>query len=185
MSRQDWLNTSKEYSKPIYRAFTQEQKIAFWQEKISEVLMLNWNESEIEHITKLKDFIDKHKYLFSGKKLGNEDLNTLDLFFYEWKEYAIEKLGWTTKICIAIAGSGYKVANRNGDIEYITSNNTRSSVAPGPSLGDIPECDCNLDNDFCGSVAGPCSKSNCEDTAHGCGWLLAQVCNGECSIAIP
>ena len=43
-------------------------------------------------------------------------------------------------------------------------------------------CNCNtgLLSDFCGAD-GTCIRTQCVEDLLGCGWLLIQSCNGECS----
>ena len=177
MERKDWLKANASRSRAIYRAFTVDQKKNFWNDKFSEVEKLSWRPEELAHIKKAESFVKEHEYLFSGDKLTDEQLNEVDMFFYKWQQYAIEKLGWNKKQCIAIAGSGNKMKNKNGDIVALQST----------SIKDQKDCNCNTGmlSDFCGST-GPCIETPCSSADYGCGWVLVQSCNGECDqFALP
>lgn len=40
---------------------------------------------------------------------------------------------------------------------------------------------CNTNHDFCSSMLSEeCRETNCEDSAHGCGWVWVNSCNGQC-----
>lgn len=175
MKRQDWLVGKLSHSRAIYNAFTQKQKVEFWRDKLTEVMTLSWSKAELAHIMKLLKYVNTHQYLFGYSKLTEEQVDDMDLFFYEWQSYAVNNLNWKKSLCIAIAGTGYKVKNKNGDIELHFSD----TWVPGGVTK--PSCNCNTGtlNDFCGST-GPCIETKCEGTSVGCGWLLTRPCNGEC-----
>jgi hypothetical protein bacD2_10672 len=175
MKRSEWQVMEEEYGRAAYNAFTPEQKLRFWEEKIGQTLKLPWNEKEIAHIHLLKDYIINHAYIFENRELSNEEKDEFELFFYEWTKNAQQELGWTKKTIGAIAASGYDVEDKQGNIKTTRSKNMSLATM---STATESKCHCNIEHSFC--EIWECQKSNCEDSAHGCGWLLVQSCNGRC-----
>ena len=177
MTRADWLRTNKELGIPTYRAFTPEQKERFWKEKFEEVKQLSWTPKELKHIHKVEQFIADHPYIFSGNPLTDSQLDELDLFFYQWQNEAIQKLNWRPEVGIAIAGTGNAMKNTKGEVVLLSSKRIEKMSTRAES-----SCNCNtgLISDFCFGAPGPCENSFCSSRSIGCGWLLAQSCNGLC-----
>ena len=175
MTRSAWIQLDNNKKKAAYRAFSQEQKIQFWKDKICEVKSLDWSEKEIKHIEELENFITNNPDIFAGHRLTDAQANKIDSFFYLWQNSAIEKLGWSTGICIAIAGSGDKILNKYEEIY------SRAIIIEEPGDDTPPEenCHCNQTYDFCHPNAW-CGESNCNESSSGCGWLLLSSCNGRC-----
>lgn len=175
MSRAQWLNIDQGKKLPVYRAFSPEQRIQFWENKFMELESLPWTKDEEIHIQKLVSFFRSHKELMYAPPTDNQ-LDEVDEFFYGWQKYAIDSLGWTKQLCIAIAGSGEKVKNKEGetsmDRSVMLSSKTRSANMEGT-------CNCNRTYDFCVGIT-PCTNVSCEGTSWGCGWLLVASCNGRC-----
>ena len=169
MNRSDLLKMNTAQMRAAYRAFTQKQKIQYWESSLEESMLLDWSEAEVLHIKKVKEFIKSHTHFFRGEPLEEEELDELEIFFYQWLEYAKENFGWTNKTGIAIAGTGYSLKNKEGDVNISTLSFTSSS-----------SCDCNdgVLSDFC--IGGICGKIKCLETYDGCGWLQLQKCNGAC-----
>ena len=80
MNRNDWSKVSNSMKIPVYRAFTPDQKITFWLQRIAEIQELGWNEQEKEHIQKVSDFINTHNEFFFVKTLNDEQLDELEDF---------------------------------------------------------------------------------------------------------
>lgn len=178
MTRSDWKNASSATSRAIYVAFSQKQKIAFWLDKFAEVQKLSWSSDEKKHIAKLIQFVTTHPNIFRDEALTDEELDQVDLFFYKWKNEAIQNLGWTETLCIAIAGSGKDLLDKSGNLAETTGLETGPNFNPNLKL----DCDCNINHDFCNfpSSAPACEKSTCTELVKGCGWLCVQTCNGLC-----
>ena len=179
INRDSFLTYSGSKKRAMYRAFTPEQRISLWKEKLNEVKMLSWNDREFSHIAKLEEFIDMHtEYFMSG--LSDDRRDVVDSFFYQWQTYAIDSLGWSKQICFAIAGSPNRM-NKNGEIEGDDLNvqkNTRSG-----KKGDDKDCNCNLKllSDFCGITgSAECTEKPCDESSWGCGWGWLEDCNGVC-----
>lgn len=176
MDRKEWLNTDISTGIAIYRAFTPQQRIQFWRDKMKEVKAMKWSKQELLHIQKVEDFINKHLDFFSGKKLTDEQLDELETFFYKWKKDGELLYEWNDEVAIAIAGTGNRVMNTAGKIVSRTGN-ISSDVSISRS-----DCHCNRGffSDFCNDDPGPCEQSNCDEKDAGCGWLFVQTCNGRC-----
>lgn len=172
MSRNDWNNLDEMHKLAAYRAFTQKQRIIFWHKKLEEVLTLDWTEGERQHICLVDSFIDAHPDFLSGKRLTDDQLNVLETFFYLWTKNAKEKFRWSTKTAISIAGSGNSLIDKKGNVRYKNKEilKTRGNC----------HCNTSILSDFCNGD-GICKRTMCEEELLGCGWILVQSCNGECS----
>lgn len=175
MTRADWYSLPKNHKTAAYRAFTFDQRLAFWKEKLTEVKSLEgWSKEEILHIEKVEKYLYDHLYLLKGDYLTDEQADELDKFFYLWQNYAIENLGWTKQTCIAIAGNGNKMTNKAGDVS------NKGSYEPNLNEPDNPEdCNCNVTYDFCWPIEY-CEDLTCISSSSGCGWFFASSCNGVC-----
>lgn len=179
MSRQNWLNTSVEISGAIFSAFTQEQKIKFWKEKLETVKRLDWSQKEVEHINKIEEFIDNNTNLFNSVPLTDEQEDLLEAFFYKWYNYGIEVLGWKENVGIAIAGSGYTLLDKEGNLELPSGKEIMVLSS------EVESCTCSTGASiFCFvSGEGTCDDADCTEGNY-CGWLLLQRCDGRCSNSI-
>lgn len=178
IDRDSFLTYSDSKKRAMYRAFTPEQRISMWKEKLNEVKMLSWNEKELSHITKLEEFIDMHKECF-GDVMSDENEDVLDVFFYQWQTYAIDSLGWDRQIGFAIAGSLNRM-KENKKLEGYDQNSQKSTRARGE---DKPDCECRdaWGQDFCGPAAGNCEQTpRCRYLPSGCGWFQQASCDGLC-----
>lgn len=181
MNRNDWLKTNQSIGRAVYNAFTAEQKFSFWKEKFQELKKIPWKDGELLHIEKAEKFIFSHRDIFTDRKLTDDQLDVLESFFYSWMKEAEETLGWNKSMCIAIAGTGNMVLNREGDLQALPDNSGGKML----SASTESNCNCNtgITSDFCG-VAGPggCEDTNCDGSDFGCGWIWLQDCNGTCSL---
>jgi hypothetical protein len=176
LTRSEWLNNEESYKNPIFSAFTPEQKIQFWNEKLGETLLLDWNESEIAHIQKALDFVndpDNYIYFDVSYTKSDDELDLFDTFFYKWFQYAYNELGWNKKIIASILATGNRVIDTQGNI---LTNNTEKML----SSSEVRSCNCNRSaiGDFCTNAS--CEGSECVESVNGCGLLLIQSCNGIC-----
>lgn len=175
MSRKKWESLDEPLKKATYRAFTPMQKLNFWQAKFEEVKKMDWSALELAHIKKAEDYLNQHKEIMYGH-LSDDQLDDLELFFYQWACYGEDKFGWTKEIAIAIAGSGNRMLDKKGNIERNIKTRSLRTLEP-----DVCDCNDGSLSDFCG-VAGPCNSvdSKCKNSEFGCGWIWVQECNGTC-----
>ncbi len=172
MSRNDWSKVSNSMKRPIYRAFTPDQKIAFWLQRIAEIQELGWSQNEKEHIQKVSDFINTHNEFFFVKTLNDEQLDELEMFFYRWIQESIDRFGWSERVAKSIVATGYRLKNKDGEIDMSDSG---SSMVMSSSAE--PDCNCTDFVDFC--FFAKCEPGGC-DTGLGCGVLWLQDCIGLC-----
>lgn len=180
MDRTDWLKTNQNISRAVYSAFTPNQKYSFWLEKFRELKKISWTKDELAHIRKAEKFITTHKDLFGDTRLTDDQLDVLESFFYNWVKEAKEKLGWDKSICIAIAGSGNTVLNRNGEQRALPNNSGGEMLSASSE-----NCNCNTGvlSDFCGMTGSDaCEDTDCDGSDFGCGWIWLQDCNGTCPL---
>lgn len=178
MNRKAWLKSDATKSRAIYIAFTPEQKIQFWRDKLKELSSLNFTTKEIMHIAKIGTFITEHLDFFYTQELSDDQLDILDMWIYKWGAEAQEKFGWSKELCMAIVGTSQSVLDKTGAVAPL--NNTGTTVViKDPNKK--PACGCNVKYDYCGiTLSGLCVETKCEETRSGCGNLLLNACNGEC-----
>lgn len=181
MSRQQWKTLSQIKKIPAYRAFSQVQKLNFWKDKLAETLKLDWTNEEKKHILQLYNFITENPDIFRDGGMSDEMQDKYDLFFYEWTEFAKEKLGWKMNTMVSIAGSGDEMTNKSG----IVNKKNKSKINGFGDFGVVGRfsCNCNLTYDFCSFPMGggsTCVDVACDATSIGCGWIFASSCNGSC-----
>ena len=177
MNRQQWKELPSDKKIAAYRAFSPDQKISFWEDKLCELNKLPWSTREKEHINKIGEFIHSHEYFFERERLSPEEENELELFFYKWTSFAVENLGWTKQLAYAIAGTGYSIQNTSGELNIEEPIFTKSM-----EKGKRPDCHCKINNPlacFPGG-AGICDRADCTEVKPGCGWLLLETCDGMC-----
>ena len=168
LSRRKWMELDENKQLASYRAFTQEQQIQFWKDKIKEVKELEWTDEEIAHIDKVDSFIDNHKNFFENRKLTEEESDEIELFFYIWQKYGTEYLGWTDRLGKSLFATGRTLVDTKGNILI---------KKPYPHVN----CNCSNSTDFCEQQISPCKKVKwCEVTDRGCGWLWLAECDGRC-----
>lgn len=173
MDRMDWTNSNQELAIPIYRAFTAEQKVAFWMSKLKETMSLDWSEREKAHIERVIQFIEAHKYLFE-KDVLEEELEKVDLFFYTWIYEAEHELGWSDYLCYAIVGTGYSLKNTQGELQM---PRTKKAVFLSSTE---PDCNCSKESDWCFGQQYACKAGSCDEASDGCGTLFVHACDGRC-----
>lgn len=180
MSRSNWLETSDGVSRAIYRAFTPEQRVSFWREKIQESKQLPWNDEELRHIEKIESFMESHLFIFGEEPLTEAQEDEIDLFFYKWKTEAVNNLNWTDKVVFALVASGNKVINTDGDIEPLKPSRRGMMLSDPSESTTTPDrkedCECSYVSSFCDcEVTGRCNVDS-----NGCGLFWAFPCDGMC-----
>lgn len=177
MDRAEWLKLDSKVQLASYRAFSKEQKIAFWKGKLTEAMTLDWSKDELAHIQKVLDFVNRHPNFFDDDLLSEEQNNEVELFAYHWMKYATDSLGWDKKVVYAIAYTGYPIINTDGTMDIKTSISERvETMAKGES-----DCNCSVGSMFtCFPWPNNCSGSDCKEKS-GCGFLMQQTCDGMCN----
>lgn len=176
MSRSDWMKLEPTVGRACYVAFTTEQRIVFWDERLSELLKLEWNELEREHISAFCTFLAENPEIFEPDMLRDDELlyDKFDRFVYEWMEYAINTLGWTKRQIGAVIASGYDLVDTKGAIdvpEYVAKPSLRSAESK--------DCHCHIALSFC--ELDDCKiREGCREKRLGCGAVMLQPCDGLC-----
>jgi hypothetical protein len=181
MSREDWLKLDENVNRAAFVAFTPNQKQLFWQEKMNEVLSLDWSDAEKNHLQKLYAMIANNPQWFADDSLEDErECERFDILTFEWRNYAEEELGWTKYQIGSIVASGNRLTNKSGILELHKTPFLRMMPLSMES-----KCDCNKIDDWCGSWdrGSECGTGlYCDYKATGCGWWFRQPCNGECGM---
>lgn len=173
MSRSEWVNMDEHLKIPVYRAFTQKQKLDFWISKFKDVLSLNWNDAEREHISSLIEMIKEQAPVLDGyEKLSDEEKNEFDLFFYKWFETSRETFKWNDKLIYGIIASGNTLLDKEGNLSI--SNNRMTNLSYTES-----NCNCSTRSDWCTPSNVYCESTSCSTTS-GCGTMFVYDCNGRC-----
>lgn len=178
MSRSEWNNLEEEFKIPAYRAFTLQQRIDFWNEKLTDILSLEWSKEETDHINSLIDFINEHHHFLNGYSfMSDDEKNVFDLFFYQWMDKAKTDFRWPNKLLYAILASGNTLLDTNGTLSTNQTNNKKTPFSVDPKS----QCNCSQSSDWCISsfASYSCEDHECEE-GDGCGTLFVYNCNGLC-----
>lgn len=176
MSRSEWNSLDEGLKTPVYRAFTLQQRVSFWNERLTDILALEWSGEEREHINSIIKFINTHRHFLGGYSLMSDDeKNLFDLFFYQWMDKAKIDFKWSDKLLYAILASGNTLLDTNGTVLI---NQASSRVA---LLSDTePKCNCSRSSDWCTPNGWDCENTPCKTDSPGCGTMWAYDCNGRC-----
>lgn len=177
MSRATWTTLDEDIKTPVYRAFTNKQRVDFWAKKLEEVLSLDWNEAEKEHIVSAYNFIKINPHFLDGYNiLSDEEKNKFDLFFYEWIEKGKTDLHWSMELMYGIVASGNRLIDKQGTL-FATVNQTGSrAIVLSTSES---KCNCSVSSDWCTPSNVDCEYADCEIVG-GCGTFWVSDCDGRC-----
>lgn len=182
MTRAQWKGLSESVNRAVYRAFTPEQRIKFWQEKFAEVKRLDWSDAEINHIQKAEDFLNSHHNLFRKGRLDNDDLDELDAFFYKWAKDAEREFGWDKKVVYSIVATGNEVKDTKGNLvvrkRSLPASAKMSLAAEQGNHKD--NCNCNNGSIWSCMNDAPCEDVDCDGSDNGCGLFMFFPCDGRC-----
>lgn len=177
MSRAAWTTLDEEVKAPVYRAFTNQQRVDFWAKKLEELLLLDWNEVEKEHIVSAYSFIKTNPHFLDGYNiLSDEEKNKFDLFFYKWIEKGKAELHWSMELMYGIIASGNRLIDKRGTL--LTTVNQTGSRAAVLSTSES-ECNCSKSSDWCTPSNVFCDDAVC-DIVGGCGTFWSSDCDGRC-----
>lgn len=185
MTRAQWNLVNEGLKKPVYAAFTPEQRVSFWMEKLYQSLLLDWNDEERTHIqTLILCLEEKPQFLKGYNKLTDEEKDEMDSFSYLWIEKAQNELGWSKATIAGLVLSGNQMLDKSGTLQTVSSTKTRATRSEGNNNNQKSSCGCALDDDYCGYFApapfDECMKADCKVVEEDCGWLWQKDCDGEC-----
>ncbi|MBQ8501212.1 MAG: bacteriocin fulvocin C-related protein [Bacteroides sp.] len=175
MTRSEWKELPEDLKNPSFGAFTPEQKITFWLERINAILELDWNAEEKEHIVNLESIIIDHPHWFDISNRTEEIEDEIAIYAFKWIKYAREELKWEDKTIGSVIASGNDLLNKNGLVEMNTSGYSIELASNSETA-----CNCNQTYDFCSGIEDFCSDKECREVPY-CGWLLISTCNGLCA----
>ena len=135
---------------------------------------MDWNQKEKDHLKVLCDYVKANQYVFELDIDEDEtDFIEFDKFQYEWICYAQEELKWEKSVIAAIITNGYKVKNKEGELDLPIE-----SLAVIKRSSEI-SCSCSTRSDWCQS--GFCETIMACNKRDGCGTLMRYTCDGLCS----
>ena len=178
MNRSSWKTLPEDLKGATFGAFTAKQKISFWEEKLTDVLTLDWNTEEREHIQKLYVMVKNHPEWFDISNRTEAIEDEMAIAAYEWIKYAKETLQWDSKTLGAIVASGNDLVNKSGLLK-ISTNTYKQQIS---TRSEDSSCNCNQTYDFCSGVEDKCKDKTCKEVDY-CGWLLLSKCNGLCGMS--
>lgn len=120
IDRDTWKSLPPQIRIPVYKTFSYEKKRDFWRLKHEELMKLNWNQAELEHINLFYSVICEDPILMERGVQSEEIEDRFEIFLYNWKEHAREVLGWNVVQVFAVSGSGDEVLNTRGEIKIYT-----------------------------------------------------------------
>ncbi len=177
MEVSEFLTLETEAQRASFRAFSPEQRLRVWINKMDQVLTLEWNDIEKEHIRLLKSIFIENAIVYS-LEATEEDKDAFRVLGYKWVKYATEVLDWDPRLVGAIAGNPNILLNKQGTLKIenngLTKVKTRSEKT----------CDCNDDYWIwhdCG-VYKSCGwgGNDCDKTFMGCGLSWLDPCVALC-----
>lgn len=186
--------SSMEYQRASYRALYPSLKTKFWEERLADILEMNWNKAEREHLTLLLELINENgSNWFDGRANAKSDIereaiiNDFEIKTYRWKEYAKDVLGWDENILYAVLATPAKIFDTKGTLVISDNKMSYASIiktrSENPGSG-VMECECSQRSDWClgntSCVDEPCVEIPVGFLPDGCGTLLYYKCDGMC-----
>ena len=181
MNRSEWkqISLNEEYRMAAFRAFSPDQQQEFWIDKLEEVLELDWNTEERNHIQLLLNYVQKTDIFHNGVS------DEFEISTYRWLEYAKETLGWDSSTMYGICATGDKMLDKEGSLESLKSKNSHLLRS-----GSENWCACSQTSDWCDplhEIPGwvvSCNSDSCDKTVKGCGTFFQFSCDGICKSPI-
>lgn len=181
MKRQDILDMGEEQlQRAVFVAFDEKQKYDLWEEKISEVLELNWSTEEQDHIKSLHAFITENKHIFDTGMTENDDI-----FMYKWTEKAKQKLNWDDNLIYGILATPNQLLDKSGTVKLNENyDNPLNKLRLGydEEINPVPRqnCNCNLRSTVTCIGGYSCAYNGCYYVTRGCGGMWVQPCDANC-----
>ena len=176
MTRATWKTLPENFKGATFGAFTPQQKITFWKERLNVILELDWNTKEQEHIQKLHFMVQENPLWFDVSNRTEEIEDAMAIAAYSWIQYAKENLHWDKRTIGGIIASGNDLVDKTGLLEINPDHSQQLSTRSESN------CNCNQTYDFCSGVEDKCKDSSCKEV-NMCGWLLLSKCNGSCGMS--
>jgi hypothetical protein len=183
LTREEWKLLPDSLKNAAFIAMTPEVRKEFCKGKYDELMQFHlFNDDEKEHIKKLYDYVLSIDNIFAiGMTDKNPQREKHQKFFDEWMEYGINKVGWTRTDIFLIAVLKDEVTDENV-AKAMQKVPASATTLKKQSRGD---CDCSLQNDWCGMVESwkYCFSIECDEVKPwpACGILWLYTCDGICA----
>jgi hypothetical protein len=185
MDRSNLLEYSLEYQKPIFRAFSPQQRYNSWNEKLNEVLKLNWDKEERLHILLLRSQMSLNWFIEGNTQEHRASIDKRNQWINDWISEAVTDLGWS----LGLIHSMVVVMETNvSDNGYLLESYRNDENSKNYKVSDEGDCGCSQTSDWCdipgtGSDNGSCQPDGCI-VGTGCGFVWSYDCDGNCKIGI-
>lgn len=180
MNRTEWESVDEKLKRGCYAAFSPQQRQHLWLGKFNEALSLDWSMEEKEHIKVMIDFVQTHlSYFDSTRENTDEEIETFEVFAYEWIKKAESEFGWSRKLIAGLVASPNAIINKEGILKLShTSSNKRVKTRMETEV----ECNCSTSSNWCSiDISIECMDVPCSISASGCGTLWLYDCDGLCN----
>ncbi len=104
--------------KEIFVALTPKNKQRVWLEHIDDILKLDWNKKEREHLKKLRQYLKENNNLFKEGRTKEEE-KAFTTFTNSWSQYATDTLKWKRQTLYYISVSFDNVYKKKNSSELI------------------------------------------------------------------
>lgn len=161
----------------VFRALSPAKRAEIWIDKINQVISMGLKEQEVKHLKKVIDFIKNTPNVYAEEK-EDIDKDRIELFLYEWLDYAKRELGWdeTTLYQITENPNPLTKVVVSGKVEYYSNVDViYSSNGRSRTVRSIRTCNCNVTSP---NIIKGCRAGDCQYKSIGCGNFFILPCNG-------
>lgn len=163
MSRKDISNYPLSKQRAAFRVMSPEKKESIWMDKIDNLKTIYKDKDDLDIINYVTNVIKE--FDLYDNSLSDQKYLDID----ESLDKLLEKAGWTKLEKIYAFGR----------IDDMINTSNREFIEGDPDYGDGKDCHCRW-GAWCTGTDNCDTKSKCEDTMAGCGFLWAQSCTGYC-----
>lgn len=180
MDRAEWEGVDESLKRGCYAAFSPQQKQHLWLGKFGEALSLDWSMEEKEHIKVLIDFVQTHlSYFDSAKEETDKEIETIEVFAYEWIKKAESQLRWNRKLIGGLVASPNSIIDKEGTLKLTHSNSDKRVKTRTETE---VECNCSTSSNWCSiDIMVECLDVPCDVVPNDCGFLWLYDCDGRCN----
>ncbi len=192
MGAAEFQDYDNPHQRAIFCAMLPEQRAMLWEKHLSDILELEWNNTEREHINKLYLYIKNNHHIFNDN-LDEKKNDEIAVYLFRWKDYALKKLKWSNKTLFYMIANLEPVYKDNKTSEltpYLqkvsTKNIQRIKRKKKEGANPTTNCGCSTASkiDWCAvpNQKEYCKAGHCRTKRRGCGTLLGYSCDGLCTL---
>jgi len=176
MGREDIIVKNNPVQIAIFRAFSSQQRLQVWLDKLDEVVKLDWSTEEKAHIMSIRNAL-KEEWFSDEFRKDSVKFQPVNLFEKDWCLEGIKKFGWTQQLITSMVGRLEKLIDKQGNLKVVILKSANVAVETSAE-----GCTCNVAWDMCGGPFGisSCHSTSCTQSPWGCGMLFGYYCDGEC-----